>query len=248
MKLDRVIAIRNNRTVYRDGDKCVKVFSKKYRKSEIYNEALNISRIEETGLNIPEIIEITKINDKVALVTQYIKGKTLDQLLKENPNKKTEYLETMANIQIEINSKQAPSIITLKDKTLRNIEKTKLDNTLKNNLKSYISNIVSDSVLCHGDLCMSNIVISDKGEPYIIDWSNATQGNYEYDIAKTLVSFHLEDKKELATEYFEIICNKTSINEQTIEKWFPIVAVNQLAKGIEKQEEVLTSFIQSIKF
>ena len=63
MKLDRVIAIRNNRTVYRDGDKCVKVFSKKYRKSEIYNEALNISRIEETGLNIPEIIEITKINN-----------------------------------------------------------------------------------------------------------------------------------------------------------------------------------------
>ena len=126
MKLDRVIAIRNNRTVYRDGDKCVKVFSKKYRKSEIYNEALNISRIEETGLNIPEIIEITKINDKVALVTQYIKGKTLDQLLKENPNKKTEYLETMANIQIEINSKQAPSIITLKDKTLRNIEKNKI--------------------------------------------------------------------------------------------------------------------------
>ena len=59
---------------------------------------------------------------------------------------------------------------------------------------------------------------------------------------------NLEDKKELATEYFEIICNKTSINEKTIEKWFPIVAVNQLAKGIEKQEEVLTSFIQSIKF
>ena len=27
MNLDRVIAVRNNKTVYRDGDKCIKVFS-----------------------------------------------------------------------------------------------------------------------------------------------------------------------------------------------------------------------------
>ena len=27
MKLDRVIAVRNNKTIYRDGDKCVKVFN-----------------------------------------------------------------------------------------------------------------------------------------------------------------------------------------------------------------------------
>ena len=29
MKLDRVIAVRNNKTVYRDGEKCVKVFDEK---------------------------------------------------------------------------------------------------------------------------------------------------------------------------------------------------------------------------
>ena len=30
MKLDRVIAVRNNKTIYRDGDKCVKVFNEDY--------------------------------------------------------------------------------------------------------------------------------------------------------------------------------------------------------------------------
>ena len=30
MNLDRVIAVRNNKTIYRDGDKCVKVFDADY--------------------------------------------------------------------------------------------------------------------------------------------------------------------------------------------------------------------------
>ena len=39
MKLDRVIAVRNNKTIYRDGDVCVKVFAddkvkKAYRKGK----------------------------------------------------------------------------------------------------------------------------------------------------------------------------------------------------------------------
>ena len=59
MKLDRVIAVRNNKTIYRDGDKCIKVFDKNYSKADVLNEALNQARIEETGLNIPKILEVT---------------------------------------------------------------------------------------------------------------------------------------------------------------------------------------------
>ena len=64
MKLDRVIAVRNNKTIYRDGDKCVKVFNENYSKSDVLNEALNQARIEETGLNIPKVLEVTMIDGK----------------------------------------------------------------------------------------------------------------------------------------------------------------------------------------
>lgn len=62
MKLDRVIAVRTSKTVYRDGDKAIKVFDEEYSKSDVLNEALNQARVEETGLNIPKIIEVTKID------------------------------------------------------------------------------------------------------------------------------------------------------------------------------------------
>ena len=61
MKLDNVIAVRPTKTVYRDGDKAIKLFVEGYSKSDILNEALNQARVEETGLNIPKIIEVTKV-------------------------------------------------------------------------------------------------------------------------------------------------------------------------------------------
>ena len=57
METSSVIAIRKNKTVYRNGDKCIKVFDIGYSKADVLNEALNQARMEETGLNIiPETI------------------------------------------------------------------------------------------------------------------------------------------------------------------------------------------------
>lgn len=95
MKLDKIIAVRNSKTVYRDGDKCIKLFDSDYSKADILNEALNQARIEETGLNIPKIREIMTIDGKWAIVSDYIKGKTLSRLMTENSEKNTNTLSIL---------------------------------------------------------------------------------------------------------------------------------------------------------
>ena len=70
MKLDNIIAERINKTIYRDGNKCIKVFDESYSKADVLNEALNHARVEETGLNIPELSEVTRINGKWAIVSR----------------------------------------------------------------------------------------------------------------------------------------------------------------------------------
>ena len=52
--------------------------------------------------------EVTKIDGKWAIVTDYAEGKTLAQLMAENPDKKDEYLERFVDIQIEVQSKTCP--------------------------------------------------------------------------------------------------------------------------------------------
>ena len=106
MNLDRIIAVRTNKTVYRDGEYCVKVFDDDFSKVDVLNEALNQARVEETGLNVPKIVEVTKIDGKWAIVSEYVPGKTLARLMEENPDKKDEYLEKFVDWQIEVQSKK----------------------------------------------------------------------------------------------------------------------------------------------
>ena len=86
MKLDNIIVVRENKTLYRDGENCIKVFDTDYSKADVLNEALNQARIEETGLKIPKILEVTMIDGKWAILSEFIPGKTLSQLMKEDPD------------------------------------------------------------------------------------------------------------------------------------------------------------------
>ena len=131
MKLDRVIAVRNNKTIYRDGDKCVKVFDADYSKADVLNEALNQARIEETGLNIPKIVEVTMVEGKWAIVSEFIKGKTLQQLMDEDAEKKDEYIELLVDLQLQVHSKVCPLLNKLKDKMNRKISSSELDATTR---------------------------------------------------------------------------------------------------------------------
>ena len=98
MKLDRIIAVRNRKTIYRDGDRCLKVFDEGFSKADVLNEALNQARVEETGLNIPKIKEVTTVDGKWAIVSEFIKGETLERLITKNPEKADEYLDLFVDL------------------------------------------------------------------------------------------------------------------------------------------------------
>lgn len=71
MELKELIASRPAKKIYRDGDLCIKVFDESFSKADVLNEALNQARVEETGLNIPRIQEVLKIDGKWAIVRDY---------------------------------------------------------------------------------------------------------------------------------------------------------------------------------
>ena len=88
MHADRIIAVRNSKTVYREGERCLKVFNADYAKADVLNEAMNQARVEETGLAIPRLLEVTMIDGKWAIVSEYIRGRTMARLLAERPQEK----------------------------------------------------------------------------------------------------------------------------------------------------------------
>ena len=243
MKLDRVIAVRNDKTVFRDGDRCTKVFNGEYSKADVLNEALTQARLEETALNIPKILEVTTFNGKWAIVSEYIKGKTLARLIDETPEKKKDYISLFADMHIGIHRNAVPLLTKLKDKMIRKIADTDLDATTRYDLHTRLEAMPKHNNVCHGDFNPSNVIISDDGTPYILDWSHASQGDALADAARTYLLFWMNGDITGAGLYLDIFCEKSGTEKEHVKRWMPLVSAAQLNGCHENEREFLMSWI-----
>lgn len=247
MNLERVIAVRNNKTVYRDGDKAIKVFDANFSKSDILNEALNQARVEEAGIRVPKVLEVSVIDGKWAIVSEYIPGKTLAQLMEENPQDKDAYLEQFVELQMDVHTHRAPLLNKLYDKMKRKIDETGLDATTRYELHTRLDSTPHHNKVCHGDFNPSNIIMSENG-PYILDWSHATQGNASADVARTYLLFWLNGDIDGAKKYLNLFCKKSDTARQYVERWLPIVAASQSVKGKPQEREFLLSWVDVAEY
>lgn len=245
LNLDRVIAVRTGKTVYRDGEACIKVFENGYSKADVLGEALNQARVEETGLRVPHVREVTTIDGKWAIVSDYIKGKTLADLIGNEKERggKRKHIETFAELQLKVLSKTCPLLTLLRDKMSRKIDLADIDETAKYELHARLEGMPRHNKLCHGDFVPSNVIIDAGGMPYIIDWAHATQGNAAADAARTYLRFWLDGNIGGAEEYLDIFCEKSGEDKKYVQKWMPIVAASQSVKGNEKERGFLLSWV-----
>ena len=248
MEIEKILIERTNKRIYKSGKFVVKEFDTDFSKSDILNEALNQARVEETGLKIPQIEEVKKIDGKWAIVLDYIEGKTLAEII-ENDRKNLEmYMEKFVDIQIEIHSKRSPLLNKLKDKMSRKIDETNLDATTRYELHTRLEGMPKHNKVCHGDFNPSNIIITPAGDYYVLDWSHATQGNASADVARTYLLFSLKGDKEAAEMYLNMFCKKTDTAKQYVQQWLPIVAASQSVKGNEEEREFLLNWIDVVDY
>lgn len=248
MKFDNPIAVRATKTVYRDGDLAIKLFNEGYSKSDILNEALNQARVEETGLLVPKVLEVGIFDGRWAIVSEFIEGKTMAQLMTEQPEKKEELMSRFVDIQLSIHARRAPLLNKLKDKMERKIDGTSLDATTRYELHTRLESMPKHKKVCHGDYNPSNVIITESGDAYIIDWSHATQGNASADAARTYLLFWLAGDVDSAHLYMELFCRKSDTAKQYVEKWLPIVAASQSVKGKPEERELLMHWVDVVDY
>ena len=252
VKLDlsaaKVIAVRPNKKIYRLGDYCVKVFDNDFSKADVLNEALNQARVEETDLDIPKIIEVTKIDGKWAIITEFIEGPTLAELMEKEPEKEDEYMTRFINIQRRILNTKAPMLNKLVDKMQNKISATTLNATARYELHMRLSAIPRQEKICHGDFNPSNVICGTNGTDYVIDWAHVTRGAAEADVARTYLVFWLAGQLERAKKYLDMYCSMTDTAKQQVQKWLPIVAASQSVKGCPEERGLLMHWINVVDY
>ena len=245
---DNIIAVRTKKTIYREGNTAVKVFEKDFAKYDVLNEALNQARVENIGINVPKVIEVKTIDGKWAIVSEFIEGKTLAQLMKEDPGKSEKYLDMFVELQLKVMNSKCPMLNRLKDKMNRKIDEAEIDATLRYDLHTRLESMPKHRKVCHGDFNPSNIIVKDNGTPYILDWSHVTQGNASADAARTYMLFRLNNEDVMAEEYLDLYCEKSGTEKQYVQQWMPIVAASQSVKGKPEEREFLMSWINVVEY
>ena len=244
----QILEEKSYKTVYREGNVIVKAFTPSHPMSDVFNEAYIHACVEDAGVPVPKLLGVGMQDGGWAIQMEYVAGKTLSQLAKENPDRIDEYLEKLVDIQLAVGGYRVRHLRNTRLKMEDSIKAmAEIDASTRYELLQRIHGMARHTKLCHGDLVPSNIVIKEDGSWCVLDWAHASAGNAGADAAITYMRFSL-NKPELAEKYLRLFCKKADMPIQYIQTWMPVVAAAQLTKHRESEREMLEKWISVAEY
>ena len=244
----QILEEKSYKTVYREGNVIVKAFTPSHPMSDVFNEAYIHACVEDAGVPVPKLLGVGMQDGGWAIQMEYVAGKTLSELAKENPDRIDEYLEKLVDIQLAVGAYRVRNLRNTRLKMEDSIKKlTEIDASTRYELLQRIHGMAQHSKLCHGDLVPSNIVIKEDGSWCVLDWAHASAGNAGADAAITYMRFSLDDPK-FAEKYLRLFCKKADMPIQYIQTWMPVVAAAQLTKHKEAERELLEKWLSVAEY
>ena len=230
MGLDRILAVRSGKTVYRDGDTCIKVFVGDRPAAAVFREAMNQTVLAEAGLPVPAVHGVTKIDGNWAIVSDYVKGKTLAQHLAGDPAGAQEYLRLFAALQRDIHRRTSGLLCRLTDTLTDTLAKaSELPAERVTVWLRQAAALPPSPHICHGDYNPTNVVIRPDGTPCLLDCPLASVGEAAFDVAATYLEWRLSDLPY--AENYRMCFDGDPMFWQTVKERLPLAAAVRWARS-----------------
>ncbi|MGZ7209400.1 MAG: phosphotransferase [Methanobacterium sp.] len=237
MNLGNPIAVGNTAKLYLCNNKIVKVFKKHLPPNQSLYEAKKQQYVYSCGLHVPKILEVTEINGRQAIIMEYVKGKTVGELLINNIELAEHYISICVNAQQKIHALVVEDLDLLEpmsEKLHRQIQLVhNLDKKQKDTLLRRLESFVYEPKLCHGDFHPFNLIMSNE-KVEIIDWVDSSSGDIRADVYRTYLLFSQTSVK-LAEMYLHIYCKNTGLSRSEIFQWAPIIAGARLSENVSSE-------------
>src|SRR5699024_12632247 len=105
-----------------------------------------------TDLNIPSLVSVEETPEGWCLVRDKVEGKTLQQMMDEEPEKLETYVEMFVDLQLKVHSQKVNTIKRLRHKLMDQINSLKdLDATPRYELATSLESMPTHTTLCHDD-------------------------------------------------------------------------------------------------
>ncbi|WP_377890238.1 phosphotransferase family protein [Alkalihalobacillus sp. R86527] len=244
MKVGSPIAEGNTANIYLQDNHVIKVFKDHLPDTEALYEAEKQRHAYSCHLPVPNVIDVTKVDGKQAIIMEYIKGKTLGDLALGEVEKADHYMELSVDTQRSIHHIEAKSLEPMNEKLKRQIEAASLlKKGQKRSLLEKLDRMEVDNSLCHGDFHLFNLILSDHGIA-IIDWVDSSAGDPRADVYRTYL-LYAGFSMEWADRYIRLYCERSGFSKEEVFAWAPIIAGARLSEnGSEEEHERLMEIVE----
>ena len=160
------------------------------------------------------------LKDEHALKMSLIHGKTIADMMRKEKFK--EGIQCLIQTQVEVfqyHDLDCEDAFTAFESTLKH---SSLQQEVKDKALQSLSMIERKYHLCHFDMHLENIMMTDEGL-VILDWMNAKLGNPTMDIARSYIILSQYVKRQ-ANPYLKQICQRLSIDIDDVLKAVPLMA------------------------
>ena len=215
---EKIIAKSEKKIIYQIDDKIVKTYCEPYDVTQVLNEALNQAKISESNIHAPKIYEVKDFNGNLGIVMDYIKGENLLNLINTDKSNIDKYLNIFAKTQHKIFSSTGEFLNNSYGRIKKKIFASELPMNIKYGLFYRLREMEFAKDIIHGDYTLSNVIISEDGTPYILDWGHVSFGDKKLDIAISYILFIINGQNSLAEKYLDLICSLENISKEKIMK------------------------------
>ncbi|WP_335870379.1 aminoglycoside phosphotransferase family protein [Bacillus sp. 2205SS5-2] len=235
MELGSPVAVGNTAKVYLYNNKIYKVFNEALSDMESQKEAYKQKYAYSCGLAVPEVFDVTRIDNKQVIIMEYVKGRTIGDLVINNRGETEYYMNLSVDIQRKIHQIEANSIEFMSDKISRQVENAPLlDSKIKSILIKKMELISFEERLCHGDYHLFNLIMFES-KVSVIDWVDSSAGDLRADVYRTYLLYS-QVSLELAEMYLRLYCEKSGLSRDEIFQWAPIIAAARLSESVSSEK------------
>lgn len=241
----------------------LKLFYDWFELEDIEREARISRAIYASGLPVPAVGEIIRVNNRNGLVYQRVEGISMEELLSQKPWKAPYAARRMAELHVEMHGSTIEVEIPSQRKKLMNkiLHAETLTSRLRSKTLFALDTMPDGNRLCHGDFHPGNILVTAKGE-IIIDWIDSSRGNPLADLARTTIilfgaaycqtqgsllkAFLGNFQNAYIAAYIRHYFRLSPGGKDEYNRWLPIVAAARLNENIPELEQWLIAQAEKI--
>jgi uncharacterized protein (TIGR02172 family) len=244
-----------------DENQILKLFQDGWSISSVEWEENVARKVFEAGLPVPAVFGIVKVEHRHGIIYERVDGSSMLQELVSKPGELEHFASVFVGLHAQMHSVKIKGLPTQRQQLEHKIRNAKLlSENRRNAALKALHKLPDDDVLCHGDFHPDNILMSSQG-PVVIDWNDATQGNSQADIARTLLLLNQEEPPQrfkldveqiqsvrslFINTYLKRYAQIRPISLGSIESWRLPVAAARLSEGIKEEETRLLSIVETL--